>query len=70
MRLYDGENVEGFNAQDLQELKEEYPDEGMSGIDPNTTVKDQPIGLVFLVLISLHDFFPNQQLWLSVIDCS
>jgi len=34
MRLYDGENVEGFNSVDLEELKKEYPNEGMNGIDP------------------------------------
>ncbi len=34
MRLYDGENVEGFNDVDVQELKKEFPNEGMHGIDP------------------------------------
>ncbi|MFP3360911.1 protein prkA, partial [Planococcus sp. SIMBA_143] len=34
MRLYDGENVEGFNSADVDEMKKEYQDEGMSGIDP------------------------------------
>ncbi|MFC7372959.1 PrkA family serine protein kinase [Fictibacillus iocasae] len=34
MRLYDGEIVEGFNHVDLEELKREFADEGMSGIDP------------------------------------
>ncbi|KUF33518.1 MULTISPECIES: PrkA family serine protein kinase [Lysinibacillus] len=34
MRLYDGENVEGFNSVDLEELKKEFPSEGMNGIDP------------------------------------
>lgn len=34
MRLYDGENVEGYNQIDAEELKKEYQDEGMSGIDP------------------------------------
>ena len=38
MRLYDGENVEGFNAVDVSELKKEYPDEGMSGIDPRYVI--------------------------------
>ncbi|KUP09607.1 protein prkA [Bacillus coahuilensis m2-6] len=38
MRLYDGENVEGFNAADLEELKKEYQDEGMSGIDPRYVI--------------------------------
>lgn len=34
MRLYDGESVEGFNSVDIAELKKEYPNEGMNGIDP------------------------------------
>ncbi|TCP29317.1 putative serine protein kinase PrkA [Scopulibacillus darangshiensis] len=38
MRLYDGENVEGFNAADLTELKTEFQDEGMSGIDPRYVI--------------------------------
>ncbi|MGD6777287.1 PrkA family serine protein kinase [Sutcliffiella horikoshii] len=38
MRLYDGESVEGFNSVDVQELKKEYADEGMSGIDPRYVI--------------------------------
>lgn len=38
MRLYDGENVEGFNEVDVEELKKEHPDEGMSGIDPRYVI--------------------------------
>ena len=38
MRLYDGESVEGFNQVDLEELKREHPDEGMSGIDPRYVI--------------------------------
>lgn len=38
MRLYDGENVEGYNTSDLNELKKEYQDEGMSGIDPRYVI--------------------------------
>ncbi|MGD6834877.1 PrkA family serine protein kinase [Sutcliffiella halmapala] len=38
MRLYDGESVEGFNSVDIQELKKEYGDEGMSGIDPRYVI--------------------------------
>ncbi|HWL12733.1 MAG TPA: PrkA family serine protein kinase [Ureibacillus sp.] len=34
MRLYDGESVEGFNSVDVEELKKEYQNEGMNGIDP------------------------------------
>jgi serine protein kinase len=38
MRLYDGQNVEGFNEADVNELKKEYHDEGMSGIDPRYVI--------------------------------
>ena len=34
LRLYDGQNVEGFNDADAEELKNEFIDEGMDGIDP------------------------------------
>ncbi|MFJ7952033.1 PrkA family serine protein kinase [Lysinibacillus sp. NPDC096418] len=34
MRLYDGESVEGFNSVDVEELKKEFLNEGMNGIDP------------------------------------
>ncbi|WP_085521236.1 PrkA family serine protein kinase [Tuberibacillus sp. Marseille-P3662] len=38
MRLYDGENVEGFNDVDRQELRHEFADEGMTGIDPRYVI--------------------------------
>ena len=38
MRLYDGESVEGYNAVDIEELKKEYPNEGMHGIDPRYVI--------------------------------
>lgn len=38
MYLYDGQNVEGFSDVDLQELKKEHSDEGMSGIDPRYVI--------------------------------
>ncbi|SDJ41423.1 PrkA family serine protein kinase [Salimicrobium halophilum] len=38
MRLYNGETVEGFNDNDVEELKREYTDEGMSGIDPRYVI--------------------------------
>ncbi|MGM8365956.1 PrkA family serine protein kinase [Virgibacillus sp. W0181] len=38
MRLYDGENVEGLNQIDMDELKNEYTDEGLSGIDPRYVI--------------------------------
>ncbi|WP_026908279.1 PrkA family serine protein kinase [Paucisalibacillus globulus] len=38
MRLYDGENVEGYNQVDVEDLKNEYPTEGMDGIDPRYVI--------------------------------
>lgn len=38
MRLYDGGSVEGFNTADMYELKNEFQDEGMSGIDPRYVI--------------------------------
>ncbi|MEQ6378566.1 PrkA family serine protein kinase [Bacillaceae bacterium S4-13-58] len=38
MRLYDGENVEGFSDVDVEEMKKEHPDEGMYGIDPRYVI--------------------------------
>lgn len=38
MRLYDGESVEGFNQIDAEELKSEFQDEGMGGIDPRYVI--------------------------------
>ncbi|QIW79157.1 serine/threonine protein kinase PrkA [Bacillus tequilensis] len=38
MRLYDGESVEGYNSVDVEDLKKEYNDEGMSGIDPRYVI--------------------------------
>lgn len=38
MRLYDGENVEGFNQVDVEELQKEFPTEGMNGIDPRYVI--------------------------------
>ncbi|WP_408009450.1 PrkA family serine protein kinase [Pseudalkalibacillus sp. A8] len=64
MRLYDGENVEGFNHADVEELKKEFPDEGMSGIDPRYVInrissaiirKDVPAISPLDVLRSLKD---------------
>ena len=34
MRLYDGEEVEGFKDKDVKELQNEWVDEGMAGVDP------------------------------------
>ncbi len=38
MRLYDGENVEGYNQIDMDELRREHVDEGMDGIDPRYVI--------------------------------
>ncbi|RAL26913.1 PrkA family serine protein kinase [Thermoflavimicrobium daqui] len=38
MRLYDGEIIEGVTDIDVEELKKEYLDEGMSGIDPRYVI--------------------------------
>ncbi|MBB5173340.1 PrkA family serine protein kinase [Texcoconibacillus texcoconensis] len=38
LRLYNEENVEGFNQQDVDELKKEFPEEGMDGIDPRYVI--------------------------------
>ncbi|CAM3158283.1 PrkA family serine protein kinase [Filibacter tadaridae] len=38
MRLYDGESVEGLNQVDVEELKNEFPNEGMKGIDPRYVI--------------------------------
>lgn len=38
MKLYDGENVEGFNEIDVEELKKEFSTEGMHGIDPRYVI--------------------------------
>ncbi|MCP8969344.1 PrkA family serine protein kinase [Ectobacillus ponti] len=38
MRLYDGELVEGYNSIDVEEMKREYQDEGMGGIDPRYVI--------------------------------
>ena len=38
MRLYDGQDEEGFSATDIEELRNEHPDEGMTGIDPRYVI--------------------------------
>jgi len=38
MKLYDGEDVEGFKQKDVSELQSEYHDEGMSGVDPRYVI--------------------------------
>ncbi|WP_313996503.1 PrkA family serine protein kinase [uncultured Paenibacillus sp.] len=38
MRMYDGEEVEGYKEADLKEMQNEYLEEGMSGIDPRHVI--------------------------------
>jgi serine protein kinase len=38
MYLYDGRSIEGFKDADVRELRAEWPDEGMTGIDPRFVV--------------------------------
>lgn len=38
VRIYDGENVEGFNQANVEELKKEFPEEGLTGIDPRYVI--------------------------------
>ncbi|QSF46514.1 PrkA family serine protein kinase [Paenibacillus tianjinensis] len=38
LRMYDGEEVEGYKEADLKEMQSEYLDEGMSGIDPRYVI--------------------------------
>jgi len=38
MKLYDGEEVEGFTHKDVSELQAEVPGEGMSGVDPRYVI--------------------------------
>ncbi|WP_376776811.1 PrkA family serine protein kinase [Sporosarcina sp. NCCP-2331] len=66
LRLYDGQNVEGFNDADAEELKNEFMDEGMDGIDPRYVInrissaiirKEVPSINALDVLRSLKDGF-------------
>jgi serine protein kinase len=54
MRLYDGESVEGFNTQDVVELKNEDPDEGMSGIDPRYVINRISSAIIRKQLTSIN----------------
>lgn len=38
MRMYDGEEVEGYKDNDLKEMQNEFSEEGMSGIDPRYVI--------------------------------
>jgi serine protein kinase len=38
LRMYDGEEVEGYKEADLKEMQTEFQDEGMSGVDPRYVI--------------------------------
>lgn len=38
MKMYDGEEVEGFKENDLKEMQSEFIEEGMSGVDPRYVI--------------------------------
>lgn len=38
LRMYDGEEVEGYKEADLKEMQSEFQDEGMSGVDPRYVI--------------------------------
>ncbi|HEX7057489.1 MAG TPA: PrkA family serine protein kinase [Bacilli bacterium] len=38
MRMYDGEEVEGYKEADLKEMQQEFAEEGMTGIDPRYVI--------------------------------
>src|SRR5215212_350269 len=46
MKIYDGEDVEGFNTKDLKELQEEQIREGMDGISPRYIINRLSSALV------------------------
>ncbi len=54
MKLYDGEIVEGFNTQDVEEMKKEYQDEGMTGIDPRYVINRISSAIIRKELTSIN----------------
>lgn len=54
MKLYDGQVVEGFNTQDVQEMKKEYQDEGMTGIDPRYVINRISSAIIRKELTSIN----------------
>ena len=61
MKLYDGEDVEGFKQKDVAELLAEHPDEGMSGVDPRYV-----INRLCSALITDEELEPDEQLMRSI----
>lgn len=54
MKLYDGQIVEGFNTQDIEELRKENPDEGMTGIDPRYVINRISSAIIRKQLTSIN----------------
>jgi serine protein kinase len=54
MKLYDGQTVEGFNTQDVIELKKEFADEGMNGIDPRYVINRISSAIIRKELTSIN----------------
>ncbi|WNF37419.1 PrkA family serine protein kinase [Bacillaceae bacterium IKA-2] len=54
LKLYDGEVVEGFNNQDIEEMKKEYQDEGMTGIDPRYVINRISSAIIRKELTSIN----------------
>ncbi|QOY36653.1 PrkA family serine protein kinase [Anaerobacillus isosaccharinicus] len=54
MKLYDGETVEGFNNQDVEEMKKEFQDEGMTGIDPRYVINRISSAIIRKELTSIN----------------
>ncbi|WP_280768773.1 PrkA family serine protein kinase [Salipaludibacillus daqingensis] len=54
LKLYDGQNVEGFNNQDVVELKNEFADEGMGGIDPRYVINRISSAIIRKELTSIN----------------
>lgn len=54
LKLYDGEVVEGFNNQDIEEMKKEFQDEGMTGIDPRYVINRISSAIIRKELTSIN----------------
>lgn len=54
LKLYDGDIVEGFSVQDVEELRKEHQDEGMSGIDPRYVINRISSAIIRKELTSIN----------------
>ncbi|ENH96846.1 Ser/Thr protein kinase [Gracilibacillus halophilus YIM-C55.5] len=52
--LYNGQDVEGFSEQDVDSLKKEYSDEGMTGIDPRYVINRISSTIIRKEMQSIH----------------